>query len=192
MRSFTWAWFNDPICEVSFKYWDSHDFFWATLYMQIWFQRTTPNKKKMKILAFPLQNLETQPENPFPKVPQSSCIFWDGRGHFWDILILFDLPSDQAKNQQKWCRNCSLLPFCWSKHPLGPCPNQRAPHLEVHSQIESLVRPNGTPVMPLLHFGQVRLPSDRPLCRWNYAYLVHLEKNFKIVVSRTLHDQIRS
>ena len=38
-------------------------------------QRTT-------IRIVPLMFLEFRPENPFPEFPQSSCIFWDGRGPF--------------------------------------------------------------------------------------------------------------
>ena len=104
---------------------------------------------------------EFRGENPFSEVPQTSCIVWDTQGPFLRHVHFFDFrPAGQKPT--KICRNGYLFPFPWRKQPRGPCPSQRAPDLKVHSQIESSVRPNGTPVMPLLHFGQVRLPSDRP------------------------------
>ena len=103
---------------------------------------------------------EFRAENPFSEVPQSSCIVWDTQGPFLRHVYFFDFrPAGQKPT--KICRNGYLFPFPWRKQPRGPCPSQRAPDLKVHSQIESSVRPNGTPVMPLLHFGQVRLSSDQ-------------------------------
>ena len=115
---------------------------------------------KMSIQGFPFKNQEFQPENPFPEVPQSSCIFWDTQGPFLRHVYFSDVrPAGQKPT--KICRNGYLFPFPWRKQPRGPCPSQRAPDLKVHSQIESFVRPNGTPVMLLLHLGQVRLSSDQ-------------------------------
>ena len=101
---------------------------------------------------------EFRAENPFSEVPQSSCIVWDTQGPFLRHVYFFDFrPAGQKPT--KICRNGYLFPFPWRKQPRGPCPSQRAPDLKVHSQIESSVRPNGTPVMPLLHFGQIRRSS---------------------------------
>ena len=98
---------------------------------------------------------EFRAENSFSEVPQSSCIVWDTQGPFLRHVYFFDFrPAGQKPT--KICRNGYLFPFPWRKQPRGPCPSQRAPDLKVHSQIESSVRPNGTPVMPLLHFGQIR------------------------------------
>ena len=103
---------------------------------------------------------EFRAENPFSEVPQSSCIVWDTQGPFLRHVYFFNFrPAGQKPT--KICRNGYLFPFPWWKQPRGPCPSQRAPDLKVHSQIESSVRPNGTPVMPLLHFGQVRRSSAR-------------------------------
>ena len=94
----------------------------------------------------------------FSEVPQSSCIVWDTQGPFLRHVYFFDFrPAGQKPT--KICRNGYLFPFPWRKQPRGPCPSQRAPDLNVHSQIESSVRPNGSPVMPLLHFGQIRRSS---------------------------------
>ena len=48
---------------------------------------------KTKIRLFPVRFLDFRPGNPFPKVPRSSCIFWDGRGPFLRHLTFFDLRS---------------------------------------------------------------------------------------------------
>ena len=46
---------------------------------------------------------EIRPENPFPEVPQSSCIFWDGRGPFSRrfIFSIFLRPSKKQKNDAR-------------------------------------------------------------------------------------------
>ena len=97
---------------------------------------------------------EFQAENPFSEVPQSSCIVWDTQGPFLRHVYFFHFrPAGQKPT--RICRNGYLFPFPWRKQPRGHRTSQRAPDLKVHSQIESSVRPNGTPVMPLLHFGQI-------------------------------------
>ena len=134
--------------------------------------------RKTKIQVVSHTFWEFRPENPFPEVPQSSCIFWDGQGPFsrrFTFSTFSDLEQiaipDEGKTQKR-IRNWYLLPFPWRNQPLGPCPNQRAPDLEVHSRIESSVRPNGTPVMPLLHFGHGWLFRSKTtnylLCKFSY------------------------
>ena len=118
--------------------------------------RKRQQKRRFKITLQLL--LEFRAENPFSEVPQSSCIFWDTQGPFLRHVYFFDFRPARQK-PTKICRNGYMFPFPWRKQPRGPCPSQRAPDLKVHSQIESSVRPNGTPVMPLLHFGQIRRSS---------------------------------
>ena len=133
----------------------------------------------MKIQVCSLIFFKFRPENPFPEIPQSSCIVWDTQGPFLRHVFCFDFRPARQK-PTKICRNGYLFPFPWRKQPRGPCPSQRAPDLKVHSQIESSVRPNGTPVMPLLHFGQIRRSSAT--CRIDLCYfLMQLGGNVGVI-----------
>ena len=72
-----------------------------------------------------------------------------------ETFYFFEFRPTRQK-PKKWCRNCYLLPLPWRRQSTEPCPNWRAPDLEVHSRIESSVRPNGTPFI-----YEVRLSSDQ-------------------------------
>ena len=117
-----------------------------------------PKIPKNENPRFSLQQSRTSARKPVSRGPPIELHLLGYSGPIWDMFVFVDVrPTGQKP--KKWCRNCYLFPFPWRKQPLGPCPSQRAPDLEVHSQIESSVRPNGTPIMPLLHFGQVRRSS---------------------------------
>ena len=56
------------------------------------------------VYGFPVENLKFRAENPFPEVPQSSCIFWDAQGsflrhsHFLDFRPARQKPKNDAEH----------------------------------------------------------------------------------------------
>ena len=118
---------------------------------------------------------EFRAENPFSEVPQSSCIVWDTQGPFLRHVYFFDFrPAGQKPT--KICRNGYLFPFPWRKQARGTCPSQRAPDLKVHSQIESSVRPNGTPVRPIWSFQLFDQDKTNNNCSKTVAVSLPLRK----------------
>ena len=147
--------------------------------------------------------LQNSARNPFPKVPRSSCIFWDGRGPFLRHFNFFDFRPTRQKPE-----NDAEITSCYrSLEENSPWDhaqikerrtwrsiarsralyNQMAPQLCVfYISAKFDVRP--TKPNPTLDFSLLRFIL---FGFWNHAYLVDLEKSFKMVVSRPLYDQIR-
>ena len=97
-----------------------------------------PKQTKItKILAFPLKN-EFRPESPFPKVPQSSCIFWEGRGIFLKHLNFFVAVYKDANHT-----NPAFPQIIGSQDSCDHArPNERAQTTIQSSGTETFARPN--------------------------------------------------
>ena len=68
-------------------------------YDNIWEIQKSRKREKRKSKFSPMC-WEFRPENPFPEVPQSSCIFWHGRGQFPSRFIVFDIVDREEKNMK--------------------------------------------------------------------------------------------
>ena len=127
----------------------------------------------------------SQPRNSnFEWSPWKWIFFW----FFWNLLktrsLVFFSPEiyetirsfnylffvETWPPGKSWKHNFSDIP--WTLGPSGPSLDSRAQNSVQDSLNESSVRPNGTPVMPLLHFGHGWLFRSKTtnylLCKFSY------------------------